>query len=120
MSKNRRERANRRGHTGERLAAWALRLKGYTILEQGFRCPLGEIDIIARRLHTVAFVEVKARDTYTDAVHAVSPEQRQRIARAAGQFIARHPALAQCDLRYDVIAILPYSWPRHLQDAWQG
>lgn len=119
MSKDRRERANRRGHTGEWLAAWTLRLKGYTILERGYRSPQGEIDIIAKRLNTVVFVEVKARDTYTDAVNAVSAQQRRRITRAALHYISHHPALAGCDLRFDVIAILPYSWPRHLEDTWQ-
>jgi len=119
MSKKQRHRANRRGQLGEWLAAWALRLKGYTILEKGYRCPLGEIDIIARRLSIVAIVEVKARNTFADALTAIGPEQRGRITRAAEHFLAHRPELAQCDLRFDVVAIMPHCWPKHVADAWR-
>src|SRR5687767_4458845 len=51
----------RRGRWSEALCRFALRLKGYRILAQGWRSPQGEIDIVARRGGTVAIVEVKAR-----------------------------------------------------------
>src|SRR3546814_14471938 len=44
-----RRRAYARGRRGERIAAWWLRPKGYRVLPQGFRCPVGEIDLVARR-----------------------------------------------------------------------
>src|SRR3546814_2682027 len=44
-----RRRAYARGRRGERIAAWWLRLKGYRVLALGFRCPVGEIDLVARR-----------------------------------------------------------------------
>ena len=56
----RRRRHLGRGHRGETLAAWALRLKGYRIVARQYRTKLGEIDIIARRADLVAIVEVKA------------------------------------------------------------
>ena len=46
--------------------------------------PLGEIDIIAARRHTLIFVEVKARAKLDDAAEAVTERQKQRIA-AAGE-----------------------------------
>ena len=58
-----RQKAYRRGHRGEWLAAAALMLKGYRILSRRHRTRFGEIDLIARRGDLVLFVEVKARRT---------------------------------------------------------
>ena len=119
MSRDKRRSANRRGHGAETLAAGLLRLMGYRILGRGYRVPAGEIDIVARRGKTVAFVEVKARETLADALDAVGHTQRQRIVRAAEHFMARHPGLQDCDIRFDVIAVLPRRLPRHVPDAWR-
>ncbi len=54
-------RAWRFGRNAETLCAWVLRLKGYQIVARDFRVPVGEIDIVARRGRTLAFIEVKAR-----------------------------------------------------------
>ena len=53
--------AQARGRLAEIAAALVLTLKGYRILARRFRCPVGEVDLIARRFGTVVFVEVKAR-----------------------------------------------------------
>ncbi|KGM35390.1 YraN family protein, partial [Inquilinus limosus] len=55
-----RRRAEAFGHRAERAAAWLLRAKGWRILARRLKTPLGEIDIVALRGRTVAFVEVKA------------------------------------------------------------
>jgi putative endonuclease len=55
-------------HTGlsaEARAAAYLMVKGYRILARRFRTPYGEIDIVARRRHLLAFVEVKAAPAST-------------------------------------------------------
>ncbi|MEO1137542.1 MAG: YraN family protein, partial [Pseudomonadota bacterium] len=80
--------------------------------------PLGEIDIVARRRRLVAFVEVKARATRDAGVSAVTPQARRRIERAAGLFLARRADLANCALRYDVIAVSGWRL-HHLPDAWR-
>jgi Holliday junction resolvase-like predicted endonuclease len=49
------------GDRGENHAARYLRERGYKILLRNFRCPLGEIDIVARDGRTLVFVEVKTR-----------------------------------------------------------
>jgi hypothetical protein len=59
--------ANRLDAAAERLAAIALRLKGYRILACRYRVHGGEIDIVARRADTIAFVEVKVRPTLDEA-----------------------------------------------------
>lgn len=119
MSKDRRQRANRRGHGAETLAAILLHLKGYRILARGYRVAAGEIDIVAGRGRLIAFVEVKARDTLLGALEAVGPQQRTRIARAAEHFMAQHADMQGRDLRFDVVAVLPGRLPKHIADAWR-
>ena len=108
------------GLLGERLAALLLMVKGYRILARRLRTPAGELDIVARRGRTLAFVEVKTRPDAVTALHAVSPRQRARIARAAGVYVARHPVYAGHDLRFDLIWVAPPGLPHHLPDAWRS
>jgi putative endonuclease len=61
LASAKRRRAWRRGRLAESMAAFLLRLKGFRILARGYKVPVGEIDIIARRGRLIAFVEVKAR-----------------------------------------------------------
>ena len=114
-----RQAAEKRGRKGERLAALFLQLKGYRILDRRVRTPVGEVDLIARRGALVAFVEVKHRATPDLAVGSVTPGAWQRIARAAEFWMARHPALAGCGWRYDIVAVAPGHLPRHIRDAWR-
>ena len=119
FSKERRRLAYGRGRRAELVAAWWLRLKGYRILARGFRVPVGEIDLVARRGRTIALVEVKARAELETARAAISARQRRRIERAAASFLQRYPALARCDIRFDVVLLAPRRRPRHLTDAWR-
>ncbi|HEX6103896.1 MAG TPA: YraN family protein [Alphaproteobacteria bacterium] len=115
----RRRRAWRWGRLAESAAALLLRLKGFRILARGYKVPVGEIDIIARRGRLVAFVEVKARASADAANEALNPRQRRRIERAAGWFLAQHPDIGLCDLRYDLMLVTPWRWPVHIGDAWR-
>lgn len=115
----RRRRAHGFGRSAETLAAWSLRLKGYSILARDFRVAVGEIDLIARRGRVLALVEVKARAATADALEALGPRQKRRIARAAEAFLQRHPDLARLDRRFDLIVVAPRRWPRHIADAWR-
>lgn len=115
---NRRER-DRSGRFAETWAAWSLRLRGYRVLARRFRTPVGEIDLIVRRGGCLAFVEVKARPSAEEALTALGPRQRARIARAAEVFLQRHPHLAGCTLRFDLVTVTPWRPPRLLADAWR-
>ena len=106
--------AERRGRRAELAAVWLLRLKGFRVIARRYRTPVGEIDLIARRGHLVAFVEVKSRATLAEAAEAVAPAGRQRIARAASLWLARNPAAAQLTLRFDAVLLAPRRWPRHM------
>ena len=113
-----RQRAEKHGRRAETVAALLLRLKGYSILATRHRTPLGEIDLVARRGGMLIFVEVKARRTPEAALEAVTFSARRRIVHAAGLFLSRHPALADCAVRYDIIAIAGWR-VHHLADAWR-
>jgi putative endonuclease len=114
-----RVKAYRRGRVSERVAALLLRCKGFRILARGYRTPVGEIDIVARRGRLVVFVEVKARESLASAAEGLRPAQRRRIARAAEAFLGEHTDLSALDTRFDVILLAPSRFPRHLRDAWR-
>ncbi len=112
--------AHRRGEWAERLCLWHLRLRGYRVLAQRYRTPVGEIDLIARRGRTIAAIEVKARADGTRAAEAILWKQRGRIARALEHFLQGRPDLGDAELRFDVMLVTPGRWPRHLRDAWRA
>jgi len=111
--------AERRGRLAEHLAAWSCRLKGFRVLAKRYRTPFGEIDLVLRRHALVIFVEVKARASFDQALHALRPQQQVRLTRAATIYLRDHPAHAGCALRFDLIALVPWRWPRHIKDAWR-
>ena len=102
------------------LCRWHLRLHGWRVLASGWRCPAGEIDIIARRRNTIVFVEVKARAKLDDAAYAVTPHQQARIVAAAEAWLAAHPEHAQSDFRFDAMLVAPGKLPRHLTAAFDA
>jgi putative endonuclease len=116
----RRKRAQRRGRLAEWLCLWHLRLRGWRIVARGWRCPSGEIDILARRGKVLAIIEVKSRSGMTAAASALAPRQRRRIARAAEAFLLARPDLAGLDLRFDLMLVAPLRLPRHWRGAWRA
>ena len=114
-----RKKAYARGRKGEGRAALYLRLKGYRILERRYQTPVGEVDLIARRGRTLAFVEVKARQSYHDGVEAITRRQQLRTIKAAEYFLSSHPGMASLDLRFDAIIALPGLQLKHIPGAWQ-
>lgn len=111
--------AYRRGRAAEFCAAQLLRAKGYRIVARGYRCPTGEIDIVARRGAVLVAVEVKARATLALAAEAIDQRQRRRIERALSIFIAGKPDYSARDIRFDAILISPWRWPHHIVGAWR-
>ena len=115
---SKRQAAEARGRRAETLAAWMLRLKGYRIVATRLRTPLGEIDLVAKRGKLLVIVEVKTRASADEAIASVSARQQQRLAAAAGWLPSWRPGLADCDIRFDVVAMAPGRWPQHIQNAW--
>lgn len=114
-----RKKAEKQGRFAEKLAAWALRLKGFRVLAERYRTPLGEIDLVLRRRSLLVFAEVKARGSFDQALHALRPQQRQRLTRAAEAYLKDHPFHAACAIRFDLIAVRPWRLPRQIEDAWR-
>jgi putative endonuclease len=108
------------GLSAESRAAAYLVAKGYRIVARRFETPVGEVDIVARRRDVLVFVEVKARSTLDDAAYAVLPRQQQRIAAAAGAWLATHPEDAESAIRFDAILVAPRSLPRHIPAAFEA
>jgi putative endonuclease len=114
-----RQAAERRGRGAETLACWYLRLKGWQILARRARVRGGEVDIVARRGRTLAFIEVKARADEDAAGHALDEWRLRRVA-AAAELLAPRYLRAGDDLRIDAVFVVPRRWPRHLPNVWQG
>ncbi|MCZ6917575.1 MAG: YraN family protein [Gemmatimonadetes bacterium] len=83
---------HRRGAEGEATAGAFLERSGWTILEHRFRMGRLEIDLVARRGATVAFVEVKTRlgAAFGHPVEAITWAKRREICRVAQAWIHRH------------------------------
>jgi len=115
---NRRQ-AEKRGRGAETLACWYLRLHGWRILARRARVPGGEVDIVARRRRTLAFVEVKARASEDAAAFALDEWRLRRVVVAAERLTPRYVKEGD-DVRIDALFIVPRRWPRHLANVWQG
>jgi putative endonuclease len=108
------------GLSAESRAAMLLIAKGYRIVARRWKTPFGEIDIVARRRHTLVFVEVKARARVDDAAEAVTERGRRRIVAAAELWLARHPDDARRNISFDVMLVAPGKMPRHIANAFDA
>ncbi len=111
--------AEKRGRGAETIAAWWLRLHGWRILARRARVPGGEVDLVARRGRTLAFVEVKARSTDDAAALSLDAYRLRRVAVAAERLAQRFLRDGD-ELRIDAVFIVPRRLPRHLPNIWLG
>lgn len=95
------------GRRGEELAAQYLTAHGCSIVQKNYRCPMGEIDIIARRGELVIFVEVKTRRSgrFGRPGSAVDFFKQQKIIRSASWYI-RQKGLEDSRFRFDVLEVM--------------
>jgi len=114
-----RQEAEKRGRGAETLACWYLRLRGWRILARRARVPGGEVDVVARRGRTLAFVEVKARANEDAAAMSLDQYRLRRVAIAAERLAPRFMREGD-DIRIDAMFVVPGRWPRHLPNVWQG
>lgn len=79
----------RLGLRGENIACRLLRKKKYDILVRNFKCPNGEIDIVARDGENLVFIEVKSRmkSSRGRPAEGLRTEQKKRIMNAAKTFL---------------------------------
>jgi putative endonuclease len=95
------------GRTGEDIAAGFLIKNGYRISERNYRCPIGEIDIVARDKNDLVFVEVKTRRSadlgYPE--QAVGTKKQKKISQLALWYL-QEKKLNGVRARFDVVAIM--------------
>ncbi len=111
--------AEKLGRRGETIAGWFLRLKGWRVVATRVKTPRGEVDLIARRGKTIAFVEVKARANVRDLATAIDAYRLRRVAAAAEILLPKYGK--ECEnMQIDVIMVAPWRWPNHLPNVWHG
>lgn len=102
MSKYRRK----LGNWGENIAVNYLTEEGCLIIDRNVRTPYGEIDIIAKHLDLILFIEVKTRSTSSLGMPEVSvtKQKQEHLVSSIAYYIQEHPDFND-DWRIDVIAI---------------
>lgn len=105
----------RLGERGEDAAVAYLERSGMTVVERNWRCPVGEIDIVALDGAEVVFVEVKTRRSTAKGTpdEAVTPAKQRKYRRLAEQYLAQ-AGLSEVNARFDVISILVIARDRAL------
>ena len=94
------------GAEGEALAAAFLTARGYTIVSRNFRCPAGEVDVVALDARTLVFCEVRTRRGARQggALESVTVHKQRQVLRVADVYLARHRLHAH-PIRFDVVAV---------------
>jgi len=96
----------RLGRLGEQLACTSLSRRGYEIVGRNWRCPHGEIDIVARDGQCWVFVEVKTRRGRGAGLpeDGFTRRKAQRLTELGQIYLYEHD-LEQVDWRIDLVAI---------------
>lgn len=94
------------GNEGERLAESYLREKGYRLVERNYRCPAGELDLIALDRRVIVFVEVKTRsdDRFGTPLESVHLRKQRKMIKAALFFLSQR-RLHHREARFDVVGV---------------
>ena len=94
-----------KGKEGELLVAQYLQKQGYAIVTKNYRKRFGEIDLIATKGDTLAFVEVKwRRNPLVDPAELIGPSKQKKIIFIAKEFLSKHTDL-DVVCRFDVALI---------------
>lgn len=95
------------GYFWENEVAGYLRRHGLSIVTSGYRCRLGEIDLVCRDGATLVIVEVRARASrcFGGAAASVDFRKRRKIVQATRHYLMCHPEASDVAVRFDVVAI---------------
>ena len=107
------------GQEHEERVAEYLKSQGYQILKRNFRCPLGEIDLIALHQKYLVFIEVKYRRTLREGYpeEAVTLAKQKKISKTALWYMTANHIGMDMPCRFDVVAVMPDEI-RVIQDAF--
>ena len=94
------------GKLGEDIALKKIKKMGYKCIVRNYKCPLGEIDLIAKQSGYLVFIEIKTRNGRDTgyAKEAVTLRKMKQISRAALAYMKENNC---CDVksRFDVVAV---------------
>lgn len=96
------------GRRGEQAAVRYLKTRlGWTVLDRNWRCPEGELDIVAfdGRRHVVCEVKTRSSLAYGAPVEAITTVKAARLRRLAGRWAEQHGVRA-AEIRIDVIGLV--------------
>ena len=96
----------RLGAAGERAARGHLESRGYSILETNFRCPYGEVDIIAQEGDCLVFLEVRTRSGSNFGLpeESITPDKERKLIATAETYMQSRSDLPE-QWRIDVVAV---------------
>ena len=94
------------GALGEKLARDSLKKRGYRIIETNYRCPAGEIDIVARKNNCLVFIEVRTKTSlkFGTPEESISAGKRAKMRVTAAQYLQSHQKLPE-SWRIDFVAV---------------
>jgi len=97
------------GDRSERAAVSFLKKLGYRVVARNYRCPYGELDLVAVDRGCVVFVEVRSteREDASRPAASVDLAKQRRLTNLALHFLQKHRLLENA-ARFDVLAV---SWP---------
>lgn len=106
------------GAKGEQLAADYLAARGCEIIARNWRCPYGELDLIARQGGTLIFAEVKTRSPgmLASPAESVTAPKRRRLLDAAALYLAQNPLPLQP--RFDILEVYLDGEGNYLKTVW--
>lgn len=112
------------GRRGEEVVEALLRRRGWRILARNFRCPRGELDLVAEEEGVIVFVEVKTRRTSRagSGAEAVAADKQRRLLRLAEYFLSVRGLVGR-PCRFDVAAVAVEPGRARVQvvrDAFRG
>ncbi len=118
-------RARQRGVSGEETARAYLAARGYIVRARNFRSRTGEIDVVAEKDGTIAFVEVKTWSAYgvSELEYSINKRKQGRIVDAARLYMAMNPDTLKKKARFDVVFVGQGDSDggvRHIEDAFSG
>ena len=94
------------GIRGEKIARDFLKKRGYRILEANYRCPHGEIDIVAKHKDFLVFIEVRTKTNleFGSPEESITPAKKGRMRATALHYWQTHDNPSPL-WRIDVVAI---------------
>lgn len=88
----------------------------WNILNQRYRCPFGEIDLIAQRADYILFVKVKKRKTLRKALFALTNRQKQRLINSANCYLKTYNMNNINNVQFDYIILDSQNRIEHLEN----